>query len=171
MTLRRPTPLTMALAVATTLLVLRFVRREQTIECGRRYNVSVSRVYDGDTFETSRGQRVRLLGIDAPEVAHGARSAEFYGRESGAWLTALVLHQTLTVEEGIVAKDRYGRTLAWVYLNDGRLLSEVALRTGNARLLTRFGLPLILEDRLRRAQSQAQKERIGLWSESSEDAE
>lgn len=159
---RRPTPLLVILLITLTLLTVRQQQR-QSVEGGRRYAVRVERVYDGDTFETQTGQRIRLLGIDAPEVAHGVKPAEPYSRESTDWLRELVDGSVVTIEEGVVATDRYGRTLAWVFLPDGRLVSELALATGNARLLSRFGLPLLLEDRFRQAQDFAREHSLGLW--------
>lgn len=161
--IRRPTPLMTAGLVVLGLLLCRSWQ-PASIEGGRRYRVHVKRVYDGDTFETVTGQRVRLLGIDAPEVAHGSQVAEPWSAESTEWLRSLVHQREVVVEEGVVATDRYGRTLAWVYLPDGRLLSELALQRGHARLLTRFGLPLLLEDRLARAQQEARQQGAGLWS-------
>ena len=163
--IRRPTPLMATILVCLTLLSLR-QQQPPSVEGGRRYTVSVKRVYDGDTFETQTGQRIRLLGIDAPEVAHGAKPAEPFSRESTQWLRRLIGGSDVTIEEGVVATDRYGRTLAWVFLPDGRLVSELALESGNARLLSRFGLPLQLEKRFRLAQESARLRSAGLWHSS-----
>ena len=154
-----------AVGIVAVLLYFRVTANEDTLpRTGRRYSVLVARVYDGDTFETSTGQRVRLLGIDAPEVAHQDSPGEPYGDESGAWLTAQVLRQTVTLEEGVEPIDRYGRTLAWVYQKDGTLVNERALEAGQAKLLGRFGLPQHLEPQLRRAESEAKSQRLGLWA-------
>lgn len=162
MRVRRPTPMMVTTLVCLMLLCLRS-SPPASVEGGRRYTVRVKRVFDGDTFETHSGQRIRLLGIDAPEVAHGDKPAQPYSQESTHWLRALIGNSPVEVEEGVVATDRYGRTLGWVSLPDGRLVSELALETGNARLLSRFGLPLKLEQRFRQAEKRAQQQALGVW--------
>ena len=165
MQIRRPTPAMTTVGIIAVLLYFRVTANEDTLpRTGRRYSVLVARVYDGDTFETSTGQRVRLLGIDAPEVAHQDTPGEPFGEESGAWLSTQVLQKTVLLEEGVEPVDRYGRTLAWVYQMDGTLVNELALATGQAKLLGRFGLPQHLEPKLRNAESEAKLQLRGLWA-------
>lgn len=92
-------------------------------------------VADGDSVKAQCPGRpamsVRLLGIDAPEIAHPAlRIAEQpYGRESKAALTALCLGKTADL---VVTKlDRYGRSLATVTCA-GVDANAAQVRTGNA---------------------------------------
>lgn len=165
MQLREPTPAMYATAVVLALLAWKLTRPPTPPQTGRRYQVLVRYVYDGDTFETSTGVRVRLLGIDSPEVARDESPAEFYADESTIWLRQLVEGKRVIMEEGVEAYDRYGRTLAWIWLDDGRLVSELALQTGNAELLDRFGLPLHLESRLRQAEQSARDARLGMWAQ------
>lgn len=163
MHLRRPTPVVYALAgVALLIAYQSFVAKPDGIT-GRHYEVEVARVYDGDTFETTTGKRVRLLGVDSPEVRHGDSEGEPFGEESGAWLRELILGRKLILQEGVERLDRYGRTLGWVYLDDGQLVNELTLATGNSELMDRFGLPLELEPRLRAAENRAKAEKLGLW--------
>ena len=164
MQIRQPTPAMTVAAAIILLLILRLTTQHEVAhQTGRRYSVVVKTVYDGDTFETNAGQKVRLLGIDAPEVAHHGKTADPFGNESGTWLATLVQNQTVTVEEGVEPIDRYGRTLGWIYTQDGRLINEISLSTGNAKLLARFGLPLHLEGRLRAAEAEAKRQKRGLW--------
>ena len=165
MQIRYPTPAATAVAVICVLLIFRAAPEQSSVELrADRYSVVVQRVYDGDNFETAKGQKIRLLGIDAPEVAHFDQAAEPYGDQSSEWLSSRILHRTVFIEEGITPLDRYGRTLAWVYLDDESLVNELLLNTGNARLLTRFGLPVNLEPRLRAAEGIARDGRLGLWA-------
>ena len=55
--------------------------------------VLVTAVLDGDTITVSTFGRVRLLGIDAPEISHGLDTAAPFGREARERLTGLVLHR------------------------------------------------------------------------------
>lgn len=125
-------------------------------------HATVRLVLDGDTFDCADGRRVRLLGVDAPELAHGADQAERFAEQSTAWLRQRLegRHVQLQLEQR--THDRYGRTLAWVY--DGRqLINRELLSSGAARLLPDFGLPDHLEPSLRAAEAEARVARRGLW--------
>ncbi len=127
--------------------------------------VLVTWVIDGDTFETSNGERVRLLGIDAPEVSHHDVAGEPFGEESAAWLRRRIADTNVTLRFGPELTDHYGRTLAWIYSDDNVLINQEALQTGHAELLDRFGLPENLEPQLRAAEHAAKSKKIGLWKQ------
>ena len=129
-----------------------------------RVPARIARVIDGDTVELSDGTRVRLLGIDAPELARGSSTAESGAEESKRWLRERVSGAPVELRYGSERLDKYGRTLAWIYLADDTLLNEVLLLEGQAKLVTSFGLPLDLSDRLHVAAAQARVQRRGLWS-------
>ena len=163
--LRRPTPAMLALLVMSLLFALRFFRPPPTSELLNYRNVHVKVVYDGDTFETESGERVRFRGIDAPEVAHHDQKLEHFGNESTEWLKQLIDGKVVTLAiETAQQTDRYGRTLAWVYLSDGTLVNEASLRTGNSKLMDRFGLLPSLDRQLRQAAADAKENRRGLWA-------
>jgi len=165
--IRQPTPAHVAFAVIAALVLYRYTVSTPEERDGtprRQKSVTVAYVVDGDTFRTATGERVRLLGIDAPEVAHHDQQEEPFGDESTAWLRQQISGRVVTLHMGAEETDRYGRTLAWVYLADGTLINQLSLLTGQARLLDRFGLPLDLEPRLRKAAASARVERIGLWA-------
>ncbi|MFN8705231.1 MAG: thermonuclease family protein [Planctomyces sp.] len=126
-------------------------------------SVKVRFVLDGDTFDCAAGRRVRLLGIDAPEVAHPDQAPEPYSRDSADWLKQRIEKRTVRLQIGEPATDRYQRTLAWVYDERGELINREILRAGWARLLPDFGLPPDLEFVLRRAEAEARVAQQGLW--------
>lgn len=163
--MRQPTPAQLALLVIVSLIVWKSLQTDGNNGRIRRdiVRVTVDRVLDGDTFDTVDGVRVRLLGIDAPEVAHHDEPGQQHGTESGTWLAELLKGKTVALHLESERHDRYGRTLAWVYVDDGRLVNLLALETGNARLLSRFGLPQDLETELRRAEAVARAKELGLW--------
>jgi micrococcal nuclease len=77
---------------------------------------------------------VRLIGIDTPEVYGGA---ECFGREASAFVERLLpLGSRVRYELGVERRDRYGRALAYVYLDDGRFLNLLLVRRGYALPLT-----------------------------------
>lgn len=105
------------------------------------------RVIDGDTVELPfRGiaESTRLVGIDTPEVYP---EAEPYGPEASAYTEELLSNQEVFVEIALEERDRYGRVLAYLYLENpegswqygGMRLSQVNLeivRAGYADALT-----------------------------------
>jgi len=85
------------------------------------------KIEDGDTFEAG-GQQIRVLGLDAPEIAHprmGWREGQPYGeaarKRAGDLFAAARVIEYLPYE-----KDRYGRLLAHVFL-DGRLFAAAMI--------------------------------------------
>jgi endonuclease YncB( thermonuclease family) len=120
-------------------------------------------VGDGDTIVLAGGERVRYLGINAPETAHDGKPAEPYGEEARIFNTQLVLGRGVRLELGGEQRDQYGRLLAYVFLQDGTFVNGELVRQGYAHLLRRQA-KLRYWDRLLRLQRQALKERKGIWS-------
>lgn len=129
--------------------------------------VRVVRVTDGDTFIARIGDRdvrVRVVGIDTPEVAQSDAPAECYGPEATQRTRQLLDGKTVTLERDSLQSDRdvYGRLLRHVRLNDQRLLGEALIVEGFARVYT--GGPG--HDRLaayRMAERQARADGVGMW--------
>ena len=96
--------------------------------------VQVSKVFDGDTFRTTRGEKVRLLGINTPEIAHDRRPSQPFGIEAKRHLKQLISGKTVRLQLDRDRKDNYGRTLAQVYLRDGRSINEQMVRDGLAHV-------------------------------------
>ncbi len=118
----------------------------------------VEAVPDGDTLRCRDGQRVRLIGIDAPERGQGAAFAPSRDR-----LRALTPRGvTVQLELDVRPRDQYGRTLAWVW-REGTLVNERMVREGWAVLYT-IAPDVRYADRIVAAQAAARKERAGLWA-------
>lgn len=135
-------------------------------------------VTDGDTVvvRLSTGtERVRLIGIDTPEL-HDSEKLDREVRRSGQSraaiqamgraardVTASLLDgRTVTLEADVERRDRFDRTLAYVWLDDV-LVNERIVERGWARLLT---MPPNVRwvDRLRAAEARARTARVGLWA-------
>lgn len=125
--------------------------------------VPVVRVVDGDTIWVPPEERVRLIGIDTPEVDWYGGRAECYGEEAGLFLRRLVEGERVRLEHDEELRDRYGRTLAYVYLEDGRMVNLLLVRQGYA-VVTIYEPNDRYEERLRIAEREAQEARRGLWS-------
>ena len=117
----------------------------------------VGRVGDGDTFTCRDGRKVRLLGIDTPELAQGEP-----GRQAHAALRRLLpLGTAVRLERDVAPRDRYGRELAYAWTGS-RMVNETLVREGWAMLYT---LPPNVKHagRLERAQQEARAVGAGLW--------
>lgn len=97
-------------------------------------DVVVTSITDGDTFRAG-DERVRLIGVDTPEVSGGV---ECFGREATAALDRLIPPGTdVRLVADVEPVDRYDRTLAYVYrLDDGTFVNLALARDGYAQPLT-----------------------------------
>ena len=123
--------------------------------------VLVRSVVDGDTIDVANVGRVRLLGIDAPELGRGFDTSAPFGREARERLTQLVLHRWVRLEQEGATRDVYSRHLAYVVTGDGVFVNAVLVREGLARVSARAPLTRLTE--LQRAEADAQAFRRGMW--------
>jgi micrococcal nuclease len=127
----------------------------------RSESVLVRVVLDGDTIDVMSIGRVRLLGIDAPEVGRGFDTPAPFGPEARARLTTLLLRRWVRLEFEGAATDAYQRRLAYVFTEDGQFVNALLVREGLARVSARTPLARLRE--LQRAQAEAQAARRGMW--------
>lgn len=128
--------------------------------------VPVLRVVDGDTIHVLRNGRdltIRLIGIDTPEVDWYGGQAECFGARAGRFVIGLLDGERVRLEFDEERIDPYGRTLAYVYLDDGRSVNELLVRRGYATV-TIYEPNDRHEDRLRGAEARARSSGTGLWS-------
>ena len=125
----------------------------------------VERVVDGDTIIVSGVGRVRLIGVDTPESVDPRRPVEFFGKEASAFTRRLVGGKRVQLEYDWERSDRYGRTLAYVYLADGTFVNAEIVRQGYGHAYTRF--PFEHLDRFRRLEREARAAGRGLWGATS----
>jgi micrococcal nuclease len=125
----------------------------------------VVRVVDGDTVVVSNGDTLRLIGIDTPETVDPREPVQCFGVEASRRAHALLDGAAVELEydptQGVL--DRYGRTLAYVWLPDGRLFNELMIADGYAHEYT-YEVPYRYQARFRAAQRAAQDAQRGLWS-------
>lgn len=118
----------------------------------------VSRVVDGDTLDCSGGPRVRLLLIDAPEMNQGD-----FGAAAKIALEQLApLGSEVLLEYDIEERDRYGRTLA--YLWSGDVLINAQMIAEGMALVATYPPNVKYVDYMLPLQTQAREEQRGLWS-------
>ena len=113
-------------------------------------------VHDGDTIsvkENGRTIRIRLACMDAPEMG------QTFGAQAKAILADLCYKQIVTVQP--LEKDRYGRLVARVYLEDGRDVGAIMVAEGYAWYYGFYHKDSVLAG----LQSQARAQRLGLWQQ------
>jgi len=121
----------------------------------------VVRVIDGDTVELKNGERLRYNDIDTPETVHPSKPVECYGPEASAKNKELVEGEAILVELGNPKKDRYGRLLGYVYIDD--LFVNAELVRGGYAEVNSYGNPGSKIDKLLKIQKDAKLDFIGLW--------
>ena len=120
------------------------------------------RVTDGDTLRLQDGRRVRLIGINAPELGRNGKPSEPYAQAARRALQTLVDGQPLQLVTGNEATDRYGRTLGYLFDQRGENLEAQLLAQGMGYAVA---IPpnLDLVDCHVAAEQAARDARLGLW--------
>lgn len=126
--------------------------------------VRVKRVVDGDTIELETGEKVRYIGINAPESVKPNSPVECFGKEASMRNQELVEGKIVRLEKDISEQDKYGRLLRFTYLEDGTFVNEWLVREGYARVST-FPPDVAEADRFRLAEREARDSKRGLWAE------
>src|SRR3989338_7463066 len=80
--------------------------------------INVKRVIDGDTIELENGEKVRYIGIDTPETLDPRKPIQCFGKEAAQKNRELVEGKPVWLTKDITDKDKYGRSLRYVYLGD-----------------------------------------------------
>jgi len=121
-------------------------------------------VYDGDTIKLADGRRVRLIGINTPELDHNGAAHEPFAAAARTALQDLAGTGNRIVELQLGSEhfDHYGRLLAHVFLQDGRNVAAALLQRGLATTLVvppnTWGQACY-----QRLEDSARIDRLGLW--------
>jgi endonuclease YncB( thermonuclease family) len=126
----------------------------------------VQRVTDGDTFVATvagRRERVRVIGVDAPETVAPNRPVEPYGRQASSFARRHLAGATVRLAGDAEPRDRYGRLLAYVWLADGTFWNALLVAEGYAQQLT---VPpnVTYAGLFRRLAAEARRQDRGLWA-------
>lgn len=134
----------------------------------------VTWVNDGDTLQIQGVGTVRLIGVDCPEkettdrdwkyLRHGCNDQNRL-RLSAASTLKRVIHlckgKQVQIQVGGDKRDRYGRTLAYVWLPDGRMLNQLLLEEGRAMVYRRFEFKH--KKKFIRVETTAKRRHTGIW--------
>lgn len=118
----------------------------------------VKRVVDGDTVVLENGSIVRYVGITSPETN------EPFEKESTDENKKLVEGKTVTLEYDNYKGDKFGRILAYLFI-DGKNISVELARKGLAQVVIyQHKKPWVYQEELLKAQEEAKKNKRGIWS-------
>ncbi len=150
------------------------------IPFGKTYdysNAQVTRVVDGDTLVIDTGERVRLIGIDTPEIhesnklyrdsKNSKQDIAFIkemGKRSYQFTKSLVEGKRVRLEFDVEKQDRYKRLLAYVYLQDGTFVNAQIVKEGYASLMT-YPPNVKYADLFLELYRQARENKRGLWKD------
>lgn len=131
----------------------------------QRYNYyTVKKVYDGDTVLLANGKKIRLLGINTPEVERRNQSVQTGGEEAKIWLINELKHKKVRMESDVKKKDKYGRFLAHLFTKGQTHLNLELVKRGLASV--NIHPPnLKYTDTLLTAQKRAKKAKKGIWKD------
>jgi micrococcal nuclease len=126
--------------------------------------ISVTRVIDGDTIVISTGEKVRLLGVDTPELHHPSKPVQCYAEEAKRFTESQVLNKVVVLAFEGASKDKYGRILAWVWYgpNNRTLLNAEIIRQGYGFSYRKY--PTSKMEMFNRFEQEARSKQLGLWN-------
>lgn len=139
--------------------------------------VYVKEVIDGDTIRLRNRKKVRLIGIDTPELyecdklfrnadASGFSPKEIQkmGRESYLFTKKMCEKKFIFLEFDQQKYDKYGRILAYVHLSDGTILNQEIIKQGYGLAYLNFPFNREYRENFARSQKEAKKHNRGLWN-------
>ena len=138
-------------------------------------DILVKRAVDGDTLVLENGERVRLIGIDTPEMHESGklykdskrtgmdiRTIQALGKRSYEFVRPLLENQRVRLEFDVVKRDKYGRLLAYVFLKDGTFANAEIVKQGYASLMT-YPPNVKYVDLFKQLYKEARENKRGLW--------
>jgi micrococcal nuclease len=127
---------------------------------GEQVTVELTKCIDGDTATFTKVGTTRFLYIDTPE---STRTVEPFGKEAAAYTCNLLdKANNIQLQYDGPKKDKYDRTLAWIWI-DGKLLQKEMIKKGYVEKFYDYGT-YSYEAELRDLQAKAEKQKVGLWS-------
>lgn len=132
--------------------------------------ITVKRVIDGDTIELEGGIKVRLIGVDTPETVDPRKPVQYFGKEASAFTKSQLEGKRVRLEYDWQRLDKYGRTLAYVYQEDGTLFNAKLISSGYGHAYTKYPFKQEFMDLFRRLERDARENHRGLWQNDSTEA-
>jgi len=129
----------------------------------------VVKVVDGDTIDANidnQIKRIRVIGINTPEIVDPRKEIECFGKEASEKAKSILLGKKVRLEKDPTQGniDKYGRLLRYVFLEDGTDFGLLMIKEGYAYEHT-YNIPYKYQQQYKQAQKEAEKEKKGLWAD------
>jgi len=122
---------------------------------------TVTRVVDGDTLILEGNEKVRLIGVDTPETNDRRRLVRSFAMEATDFTRRIAEGKRVRLEYDQSRTDRFGRTLAYVFLEDGTFLNAEIIKQGYGFAYTKY--PFRYMEEFRRYEPEAREAGRGMW--------
>lgn len=139
------------------------------VYANEKIEVKFSKCVDGDTIKIELDgeiKTVRMLAIDTPESVHPTKGIEYYGKEASNYTCDKVQNASkleIEYDVGSDKEDKYGRLLAWVFVDD-ELLQDMLIQGGYAEVAYLYG-DYKYTNLLKDHQAIVETKKIGIWNE------
>lgn len=127
--------------------------------------VIISQIIDGDTVHLRDGRKVRLIGINSPEISRDGKPDQAFARAAKTQLQQLLANQKVTLLTGREKHDKYGRVLAHLYIQRHNNIAAQLLQQGLGFHIA-IAPNTTLNSCLAKAEYFARQHRLGVWSSS-----
>lgn len=133
--------------------------------------VKVAKVIDGDTiqvFMNGKTETIRLIGIDTPETVDPRKPVQCFGKEASTKAKEILAGKNVSLESDPTQgdKDKYGRLLRFVFLENGTNFNELLIKEGYAHEYTYNSNPYKYQTEFIASEKSAREQNLGLWSPS-----
>ncbi|MDO8522286.1 MAG: thermonuclease family protein, partial [bacterium] len=128
----------------------------------------VTKVVDGDTVAVNingKNATVRLIGLDTPETVDPRKPVQCFGEEASKKAKEILTGKSvrLETESSQGQLDKYGRLLAYIFLEDGTLFNQLMISEGFGHEYT-YNLPYKYQKEFKQAEKTARENNRGLWA-------
>ncbi len=124
-------------------------------------------VDDGDSikvrFKNGAERKVRLLGIDAPEINDSKEENRFWAQMAKRFVSFYLYRREVRLSYEAEIEDKYGRVLAYIQDKEHGLFNEFMIREGFAFVFSNSSIKKEYMRRFRKAEDEAKKKGNGLW--------
>ncbi|MBI4089572.1 MAG: thermonuclease family protein [Candidatus Levybacteria bacterium] len=143
---------------------------QQNLESSVKETFKVTKVVDGDTIKVlvnNKEETVRLIGIDTPEVVDPRKTVECFGIEASNKAKEILNGKNVRLESDSTQgnKDKYGRLLRYVFLEDYTNFNKFMILEGYAHEYTYNSNPYKYQLEFKIAERQARENKKGLWAD------
>lgn len=138
-------------------------------ESGSTSTYLVLKVVDGDTFDLQidgKTERIRMIGVDTPETVDPRKAVQCFGKEASDKMKQLIQGKRLSIETEASQgeRDKYGRLLAYAFLEDGTNVGLSLIKQGYAHEYT-YAKPYKYQGSFKAAELAAKTAKVGLWAD------